>query len=52
MKEFKDGDVRAQLPCGHTFDKAAVLKWSKEEKAECPICRSKLKSQEKQEDLV
>ncbi len=52
MKEFKDGDVIAQLPCGHTFDKDAVLKWLKEEKAECPICRAKLKSQEKKEDVA
>ena len=52
MKEFKDGDVIAQLPCNHTFDKTAILKWLKEEKAECPICRAKLKSQEKKEDIV
>ena len=52
MKEFKDGDVIAQLPCGHTFDKTAILKWLKEEKAECPICRAKLKSQEKKEDVA
>ena len=52
MKEFKDGDIIAQLPCGHTFDKDAVLKWLKEEKAECPICRAKLKSQEKKEDVA
>lgn len=51
MKEFKDGDVIAQLPCNHTFDKTAILKWLKEEKAECPICRAKLKSQEKKEDI-
>jgi len=52
MKEFKDGDVIAQLPCGHTFDKTAILKWLKEEKAECPICRAKLKSKEKKEDVA
>ena len=44
MKEFKNGDVVAKLPCKHMFDKTAILKWLKEEKAECPICRAKLKS--------
>ena len=52
MKEFKDGDVVAKLPCKHMFDKTAILKWLKEEKAECPICRAKLKSVEKKEEIV
>jgi len=52
MKEFKDGDVIAKLPCKHMFDKTAILKWLKEEKAECPICRAKLKSVEKKEKIA
>ncbi len=52
MKEFKDGDVIAKLPCKHMFDKTAILKWLKEEKAECPICRAKLKSVEKKEEIA
>ena len=32
MKEFKDGDTIAKLPCKHMFDKPAILKWLKEEK--------------------
>ena len=50
MKEFKDGDTIAKLPCKHMFDKPAIFKWLKEEKAECPICRFKLKSIEKKEE--
>jgi len=50
MKEFKDGDTIAKLPCKHMFDKHAIFKWLKEEKAECPICRFKLKSIEKKEE--
>ena len=52
MKEFKDGDIIAQLPCKHMFNKEAILKWLKEEKAECPICRAKLKSVEKKEEIA
>jgi hypothetical protein len=44
---FTKDDPISQLPCDHLFDTNAILKWLKEEKAECPICRSKLKSYEK-----
>ena len=49
MKEFKNGDTIAELPCKHRFNKSAILKWLKEEKAKCPICRAELKSVEKKE---
>ena len=52
MKEFKDGDTIAKLPCKHMFNKPAILKWLKEEKAECPICRFKLQSIEKKEEDI
>lgn len=44
---FTKDDPISQLPCHHLFDTNAILKWLKEEKAECPICRFKLKSYEK-----
>jgi hypothetical protein len=47
IKEFKKGDMISKLPCNHLFNTDAILKWLKEEKAECPICRFKLASIEK-----
>ena len=47
IKEFKKGDTISKLPCNHLFNTDAILKWLKEEKAECPICRFKLESVEK-----
>ena len=43
---FENEDVVAKLPCGHIFDKDAILKWLKQEKASCPVCRFKLDSKE------
>ena len=45
--DFNKDDELSQLPCGHLFNTSAILKWLKEEKAECPICRFKMKSHEK-----
>ena len=47
IKDFKKGDMISKLPCNHLFNTDAILKWLKEEKAECPICRFKLESVEK-----
>lgn len=44
MGEFKDGDTIVQLPCGHIFDKDSIIEWVTKEKANCPVCRHKLKS--------
>jgi len=46
MKPFESGDSIAKLPCNHIFEKEAILKWLKEEKASCPVCRFKLDSKE------
>lgn len=46
MGEFKDGDTIIQLPCGHIFDKNSIIEWVTKEKANCPVCRYKLKSTE------
>jgi len=40
----------SKLPCNHLFNTDAILKWLKEEKAECPICRFKLESIEKKSE--
>ncbi len=45
--DFSINDKISQLPCSHLFDSNAILKWLKDEKAECPICRFKMKSYEK-----
>jgi len=51
IKEFKKGDMISKLPCNHLFNSDAILKWLKEEKAECPICRFKLESIEKKSEI-
>jgi hypothetical protein len=50
IKEFKKGDMISKLPCNHLFNTDAILKWLKEEKAECPICRFKMESVEKKSE--
>ena len=44
--DFEEGDKIKILPCNHAFVADAIMKWLKEEKAECPICRNALKSKE------
>ena len=46
LYDFKEGDEVSQLPCGHIFQPEAVLKWLKDEKASCPVCRKPLASKE------
>jgi len=43
---FEEGEEITQLPCSHMFDTIAINKWLQTEKAECPICRYKMKSKE------
>jgi len=43
---FEVGESVTCLPCGHIFDPDGIRTWLKEEKAECPVCRYKLKSKE------
>jgi len=43
---FEEGEEITQLPCSHVFDTIAINKWLQTEKAECPICRYKMKSKE------
>lgn len=45
--DFEEGEEVAKLPCGHLFYHDAILRWLKEEKAECPTCRYKMPSFEK-----
>lgn len=44
--DFEEGHEVSQLPCGHIFEKEAVLKWLKDENASCPVCRKPLASKE------
>jgi hypothetical protein len=44
--EFEENQNIIYLPCHHYFDPDAINKWVREEKAECPVCRFKLKSKE------
>lgn len=44
--DFEDNEEITQLPCHHSFNQSGILKWLKEEKAECPVCRFQLKYNE------
>ena len=43
---FEVGDKITELPCGHIFEPDGIRKWLKDEKAECPVCRYKMKAKE------
>ena len=44
LMDFEEGQEVSHLPCGHIFEKDAVLKWLKDENASCPVCRKPLAS--------
>ena len=44
--DFEEGEEVAQLPCGHIFNKDAIMQWLEEESNKCPICRHELDSKE------
>tara|TARA_B100000902_G_C27290477_1_gene906833 strand:- start:1266 stop:2036 length:771 start_codon:yes stop_codon:yes gene_type:complete len=46
-RKFEEGEEITVLPCDHCFQSEAILRWLKEEKAECPVCRYILDSEEK-----
>jgi hypothetical protein len=46
LMDFEEGQEVAQLPCGHIFEKEAVLRWLKDENASCPVCRKPLACKE------
>jgi hypothetical protein len=46
QEEFEHDQAIKILPCNHAFDAEAITKWLTTEKAECPMCRFKLKSKE------
>ena len=39
LTKLTEGDNIAILPCLHTFQREALLKWIDKGKATCPICR-------------
>jgi hypothetical protein len=43
---FEEDEEVIELPCKHIFNSDGIKKWLKEEKAECPVCRYKLHSEE------
>ena len=48
---FEIGDKITELPCGHIFDPDGIKKWLKDEKAECPVCRYKMKAKEVKNEI-
>jgi len=46
QNNFNIGQAIAILPCGHIFELEAINHWLLNEKANCPVCRYKLKSKE------
>ena len=41
--DFDEEEQVIELECKHCFNEDAIKKWLKQEKAECPVCRYKLK---------
>ena len=46
QEDFEAGEAIKILPCNHAFKAEAITQWLTTEKAECPMCRFKLKSKE------
>lgn len=46
QEPFEEAEDIKILPCNHAFKADAIIKWLREEKAECPICRFSLQSKE------
>jgi len=44
--EFDPEDDVVELPCKHVYTPDAIMAWLKNERAECPVCRAALPSQE------
>jgi hypothetical protein len=47
MEFFKEDDEVIQLPCNHCFLVEPIMQWLTEESSECPVCRYKFESMEK-----
>jgi len=47
MEKFNEDDDIIQLPCNHCFCIEPIMQWLTEESCECPICRYKFDSVEK-----
>ena len=47
FEPFQEEDDIIQLPCNHCFFVDPVMKWLTEESCECPVCRYKFDSVEK-----
>jgi hypothetical protein len=47
MEKFNDDDDIIQLPCNHCFCVESIMQWLTEESCECPVCRYKFDSMEK-----
>ena len=44
--EFTENEKLIRLPCNHLFNKENIMNWLEKEKAECPVCRYQLPSNE------
>lgn len=44
--DFEEDEEVAKLPCGHIFNKDAIMQWLEEESNKCPVCRHPLDSKE------
>ena len=47
---FEEGDLVADMPCGHRFDKECLFRWLETESAACPVCRKEVASREVSEN--
>ena len=44
---FQENDDIIELPCNHCFFVEPIMKWLTEDSCECPVCRYKFDSMEK-----
>jgi hypothetical protein len=47
FEAFQENDDVIQLPCNHCFFVEPIMKWLTEDSCECPVCRYKFDSMEK-----
>ena len=52
LVDFEENQELIALPCNHCFIPDVIKKWLEEEKAECPVCRFKLKNKEIKNNFI
>lgn len=51
-EQIKPGRTVCELACGHKFTSRAIRKWLTKSNGHCPMCRSKVRTDEQEDDFV